>query len=217
MDIKATVASSYRNRLLLIAVATMLYAAWCLYDGIIKYPEKQQIRAEFERIQERNPDNWQKAWEETAIANGWDGTQEPETVDAWNIRTQWIQFCIVFPIGSYCLFSMAVWSRRFIGADEDKLYAHGNTEFTYDQITSIDATRWDNKGIAIINYNAGSGDQTLVLDDWKYTREPTDQIFDRIREKIDQDKIIGTVTPTVAETQTATDTPPVTENVTDQA
>jgi len=199
MDLKATIATSYRNRLLLIAIAALLYAAWCIYDATIAYPDKIDARQAFEKVQTEHPETWRTdEWPKLAEANGWDPTKEPEKLDAWNIRTQWIQFAIVFPIGSYCLYSMLVWSRRYVGADGEKLYSHTGDEIRFDRITNIDATRWENKGIAIVNYDIGQGEKSLVIDDWKYTREPSDQIFDRLRENVDADKFVGLAEKTEA-------------------
>lgn len=205
MDLKATLASSYRNRLILIALAAMLYAAWCMYDALIGYPNKQEARRAFEQVREQYPDTYRNVqWPQLAEDNGWDGTVEPDEIDAWNIATQWIQFGIVFPIGAYCLFSLAMWQRRYVGADESRLYSHKLDGVTFDKITRIDAARWENKGIAVIYYDAGQGEQSLVLDDWKYQREPTDAIFDRLRENVGDDKITGLTEPT--DTTDPTDT-----------
>lgn len=194
MDIKATIASSYRNRLILIALGAMLYSAWCFYDGYFVYPDKQDAFKSYQTLQVKFPDDQAKVneqWEEVAAGNGWDGTLAPEEVTDWSIRTQWIQFGIVFPIGAYCLFSLVRWSRRYIGCDATKLYGSGGTEFGFDQVTRVEASRWDTKGIASIYYDAGQGERSLLIDDWKYDREPTDRIFDRLREQVDADKFEG--------------------------
>ena len=192
MDLKATIAASYRNRLILIALAAYLYSAWCVYDALVAYPKKMDIRAEFERVQEENPDTWKTVeWPALAEENGWDGTKVPDDIDEWNIRTQWIQFALVFPIGSYCFYSLVIWSRRYIGADEAKLYDNTGAEVPFEKITRIDAGRWDNKGIAVVYYDTGAGEGSVVIDDWKYVREPSDEIFDRLKANVDAEKIEG--------------------------
>lgn len=195
MDLKATLASSYRNRLILIAVAAMLYSAWCTYDALYGYPKKERIYEKFVETQEKYPDTWSAEWEKTATEQGWDTSNTPEAPGDWDIATQWIQFAVVFPIGAYCLFSLAMWQRRYIGADESKLYSHAMDGVTFDAVTRIDAARWESKGIAVIYYDAGQGEKSLVLDDWKYEREPSDAIFDRLRENIGEDKITGLTEP----------------------
>jgi len=194
MDLKATIDKDtfgYRNRLLLIALGALLYAAWCLYDALIGYPDQIAAHEALVEVKEQHPNDWKSKWPEVAEANGWDPTKEPDEKSQGDITTQWLQFAIVFPIGTYCLFSVAVWSRRYIGADEHKLYATGDIQIPFDQITRIDATRWENKGIARVYYDIGQGENTLLIDDFKFERQPADAIFNRIREAIDDEKIQG--------------------------
>lgn len=195
MDLKATIASGYRTRLILIAAATLLYAAWSIYDATITYPDRADAREAFEDVKAKHPDTWNEYWPDVAKENGWDGTKEPQALETYDIPMQWIQFVITITIGTYCSFSLIKWSRRFVGADAEKIYANGGVEFNFDQITSIDATRWESKGIARVRYDAGAGEKELVIDDWKYEREPTDAVFSRIREHVDADKITGLTTP----------------------
>lgn len=189
MDLKATIAGSYRNRLLLIALGTLLYAAWCFYDGMYAYPEKQDIFREWQQTKELHPEEWRDIWADKIAETGWPA--QPKEVTDGDIRTQWIQFAIVFPIGTFCLLSLAIWSRRYIGADQSKLYTHGGVEVPFEKITSIDATRWERKGIARVRYASDSGEGAILIDDWKYQREPTDEIFKRLRKQVDAGRIEG--------------------------
>lgn len=194
MDIKATIdkeSFGYRNRLLLIALGAMLYAAWCLYDARIGYPDKIAAHDEFKRVQEKHPDNWKKEWPEVAKENGWDPTKEPEEKSKGDITTQWIQFGIVFPIGSYCLISVLIWSRKYIGVDQTTFYANGGVEVPFDKITRIDAARWENKGIARVYYDLGSSESNVLIDDFKFDRQPANAVFNRIKEAIGEDKVEG--------------------------
>lgn len=195
MDIKATIdkeSFGYRNRLLLIALGAMLYAAWCLYDARIGYPDKIAAREAFEQVQDKHPDDWRtEEWPRVAKENGWDPTKEPEEKTKGDITTQWIQFAIVFPIGSYCLIAVALWSRKYVGVDETTLYANGGVEVPFDKITRVDAARWENKGIARIYYDLGSGEGNILIDDFKLDRQPANAVFNRIKEAIDDERIDG--------------------------
>lgn len=194
MDIKATIDTDlfgYRNRLLLIALGAMLYAAWCLYDARIGYPNKIEAREAFDAVKEEYPEDWKKEWPKVAEANDWDPDREPDELSKGDITTQWLQFAIVFPIGSYCLFSVALWSRRYIGVDDTTLYSHGGVQVPFDQITRIDANRWETKGIAHVYYDIGSGERSILVDDFKYDREACGKVFARLRASVAEDKIEG--------------------------
>lgn len=194
MDLKATIDKEtfgYRNRLLMIALGALLYASWCLYDGLIKYPDQMAAYQAINEVKKDYPEDWKSKWPEVAEDNGWDGTKEPDERTQGDITTQWLQFAIVFPIGMYCLFSVAIWSRRYVGADANTLYANGGVEVPFDQITRIDAARWENKGIARVYYTTGSAESNILIDDFKFERAPADAIFNRVKNAIDPDKIDG--------------------------
>eukprot|EP00752_Nemacystus_decipiens_P016140 g14433.t1 len=195
MDLKATIdkeSFGYRNRLLIIAFGAMLYAAWCLYDARIGYPDKIAAHDAFKQVQNDYPETWRtEQWPEVAKENGWDPTKEPDEKSKGDITTQWLQFAIVFPIGSYCLFSVLIWSRKYIGADDSTFYANGGVEVPFEQITRIDASRWERKGIARVYYDLGSGQGNVLIDDFKFDRQPANAIFNRIKDAIDADKLEG--------------------------
>lgn len=194
MDLKATIdkeSFGYRNRLLLIALGALFWAGYCFYDALVAYPDQIDAYNAVTQLKEEHPEDWRDRWEETAAENDWNTTKEPEERTEGDILTQWIQFGIVFPIGSYCLIAVAIWSRRYVGADNTTLYANGGIEVPFDKITRIDANRWENKGIARVYYDLGSGEDNVLIDDFKYDRQPAMAIFNRIKDAIDGDKIVG--------------------------
>jgi hypothetical protein len=194
MDLKATIDKDtfgYRNRLILIALGALFYAALCVYDAKVKYPDQIKANKEIERVKAEHPTDWKDHWPAVAEANGWDPDKEPKERSQGDIMTQWWQFAVVFPIGSYCLFTVLVWSRRYIGADDSKLYATGDVEVPFDEITRIDAARWENKGIARVYYDIGAGEKSILIDDFKFERQTTDEIFNRILKAVDDEKIEG--------------------------
>ena len=59
----------------------------------------------------------------------------------------------------------------------------------WEQISKIDKTKWEKKGIAKLSY--GEGGNVFVIDDLKFDREVTDQIMELVEEKVGADKIVG--------------------------
>ena len=214
MDLKATIASGYRNRLLLITIGALVYAAWAFYDASYKYPAKQEQFQAYKQTQQENPKDWNAVWAkkiEEKRAEGIEWEEQPAEVTDMSVATQWILFGITFPVGTLGLISLIRWSRRYIGADQTTLYASGGVEVPFDKITTIDAVRWENKGIARVRYDTGSGERELVIDDWKYQREPSDQIFARLREHVDSEQIVGLAEPAEAEDGDESDAEPSAE------
>ncbi len=193
MDIKAKIASGYRNRLILIAAGALLYSAWIVYDATVKYPRQLDIYTAYQETIKDNPDTWNEVWAQKAKLNGWD----PQLTERsqGDINTQWYMFAITFPIGAFCLFSLILWSRRYIGADDSTLYATGGVAVPFDKITAINASRWEAKGIARVRYDLGAGQREVLIDDWKFEREPSDQIFQRLCEHVDPQQITGLSAP----------------------
>jgi hypothetical protein len=71
---------------------------------------------------------------------------------------------ICIPIGLLSLIWLAFNARRPLFADEQGVQ-FGSRRLAYDQITSIDRTRWDSKGIAVLESEQA---KSITLDDWKF-------------------------------------------------
>lgn len=204
MDIKANIdkeAFGYRNRLLLIAGGALFWAAYCVYDAVEGYPMEIDRRAQFEALREKHPQDWKDYWPEIAQANGWDPTKEPNERSQGDITTQWVMFAGTLPIGLLCLSSVFRWSRRYIGIDQTKFYANGGIELSFDQITRIDASRWERKGIARLYYNIDDIEKSVLIDDFKLERQPTNEIFKRLKEAVGEDKFEGLADAAEAEAE----------------
>lgn len=189
MQTKATIASGYRWRLIIIAAGCIFWSVRCVQDAVWVYPEQIERYEYFEAYKTQNPD-WQTSWYPHAEAKGWPA-EEPPKREQYNILTQWVMLGLTGPIGLYCLAMVVVWQRKFIAIDEEAIYAQGGQRATWDQIIEIDANRWKSKGIAKISYKANAGAGTIVLDDWKFDREPAIAIFNALRENVDDNVIIG--------------------------
>jgi hypothetical protein len=62
----------------------------------------------------------------------------------------------------------------------DVLNVPGHPPVDLHDVTEIDRSRWDRKGIAYLRYKTASGfTGKICLDDFVYERDPTDQIFAR--------------------------------------
>jgi hypothetical protein len=186
---RATVANGYRWRLIIIGLIGVAYAGWAVYDATVAYPAKQDKREVFEQfVLDNGPDP--ALWAAEARRLGWP-IEEPKKIGQRDILTQWVLFGIAFPLGALHLVLWVLWSRRFVEGDEAGIRAHGGRSLTWDQVTAVDAHKWDRKGIAYIDYEADGGKDTVVLDDWKMEREPTDAIFDLVKENVAEEKIAG--------------------------
>ncbi|MEM6756313.1 MAG: hypothetical protein AAF586_04030 [Planctomycetota bacterium] len=181
MDVKAKIRPGYQARLGIIALALLAFAAWFYYDGAIAYPKKQEIQLAYQALAEEGRAG---EWREVAEANGWP-TETPEApLSDTSIRTQFLMGTLCLPIGLYFAVVFAMASRRWVGAAADGLHDHRRRLAAWESIDSIDDSRWKTKGIVWVHFTDASGKaDKMLLDDWKYDRDATRAIVDRLQEE----------------------------------
>ena len=62
-------------------------------------------------------------------------------------------------------------------------------ELEFSEITSLDKKKWKAKGIAKVKYQREGRKRRLVLDDWKYSTEPTVEILRDVEANIGLERI----------------------------
>ncbi len=185
MAVRANISKGYIWRPGLIGVFALAFSGWFLYDGTVKYPLQQQQYQEYTRINQEhtNPNEAGRAWEAFAAEKGWPTTKPDEKKDK-DIFTQKLLAGITCPIGLYFMATFLMGMGRWVEADENGLRAKNGKETDFASITSIDKSRWDSKGIAIVHYQHDGQAGRITLDDWKFEREPTRQIYDAIVQRM---------------------------------
>ena len=177
---KTTISPSYRWRIGAVGLAMLAFGSWFLYDGMVAYPHKQNIQLEFQKVQKAYPESWQPIWNELAADNGWSTSQPGEPMTDLDIYTQSVFAAICLPIGLLFGVGFIRAGRRWTAIDDQALTTHTGQQVAWDQITSIDKSRWETKGIAVVHYRQGDKVGRVVLDDWKFTREPTREILTQL-------------------------------------
>lgn len=180
-SVKANISGSYRWRLAIIGVGFCLFGLYCLYDGFIAYPRKQQIGLEYQR----HMDEGRLAeWEAYATKRGWP-TDSPKMISDMSIYTQFIMAAIVFPIGIIFTVAFVRSLNRYVAMDHTGLSTQAGLRCRFEQITGLDIRRWKTKGIAIVQFKNDDGQPRLItLDDWKYDRDATATIYNRVAQHL---------------------------------
>jgi hypothetical protein len=107
------------------------------------------------------------------------------------IFTQYIQALVAFLAGAY-LISLPIRARgRWIQADEHGITSSWGQSVPYDQIEQVNKRKWRDKGIAKVTYVDGGRRKMFVVDDFKFMREPTDQILYELEQRIEPERITG--------------------------
>jgi len=182
MQVRATSSFNYQWRLAVIGGVCFLFSLWCLYDGLVAYPAHNVKANKFIELQEAGR---LEEWEPYAESQGW-STDEPDAPKGdLSIATQFLMAGITMPIGLLFGFSFFRYRGRWVEANDDGLDSSWTGPIPWDAIKDMDVSRWRSKGIAVVSYQRDKGEAgRLILDDWKYEREATDEIFKRVEEHL---------------------------------
>jgi hypothetical protein len=186
MTRKARIRTGYRARPALIALLLIGYGIWAVYDGFYAYPRDNAQHAKLEAFKQQ--DNWQVKWESYAREEGL--PLNPQDIEYHGWSDMYLQYGLMIfclPVGLLALGVTLRCGWLWVGSDERGLHANGGRSVPWDRITSVDKTRWDSKGIAVVHYIDDQGQpRRLTLDDWKYETEPTRQILKQVESQLGQ-------------------------------
>ena len=191
MTIRAERDPGYYRRFWLMAIGAFAFALYCIYDGAVAYPN-QAIRATaYKELEESGDPNWLSQWRKLAQEKGWPATNpgEPKTEVDFQVQFAMAGLCGV--IGAALLANVLMSRGRWIEADEKTIKTSWGQTVPFDQIQKVNKKDWPKKGIARVYYADGGKTRKFVLDNFKFFREPTDEIMLRMEANIDVSKITG--------------------------
>jgi hypothetical protein len=163
MDVtEAKINKEWAVRMLVIAIMFIGGGCWFVYDGAVAWPAENDRYAIYKEILDQG-DQADKSWQEVFQENGWSTRKPPKEHSETDILTQFIIASLCFPIGLLALIWLLLNARRSVVAD-DQAVTFAGKQMRYDEITDIDKSRWDSKGIVVLI----SGEQRMKLDDWKF-------------------------------------------------
>ena len=188
MSIRTKISNGYRWRIGIVGLAAVAFGCWFIYDWQIGYPKKQERYQEYRSVVDPDGDgellgNYQEVWYDYATEKGY-STSEPKEITDSDVQTQLYYGLPCFLVGLPFFGSFLLMGRRFIETDDDAIWDHKGNRAAWDQITEIDKSRWQTKGIAVIHFDAGDGEKRIVLDDWKFERNQTQRIMAHVDGKV---------------------------------
>jgi hypothetical protein len=200
MQIRAENDPRYSRKFLFMGICALGFALYCLYDGLVGYPArrekgfvefktdyKQLFKDEhrkamnlpqFEVVAEAEPRNeWEMYAHERGIPSG------PDVVMQFIMAT-------VMSVAGLVLVSIPLRARgRWIEATDDGITSSWGESFHFNEVEVVDKRKWRSKGIAKVTYVANNRRRTLALDDYKFSRYPTDAILYELEQRIDPGRI----------------------------
>jgi hypothetical protein len=161
----------FRAKWLLMGFVLLGWGGWSLYDGYVRYPRlNAEAIAEADRQGKPRPEKLPHPGYDIPLNKliGWSLQPLGLAVVAWTFyRTR----------GEYRLSDDG-------GGAGTTLHAPGHPPVPLDSIRKIDKSKWERKGVAYLEYERPDSPgvtSRLALDNFIYEREPTDEIFRRIR------------------------------------
>jgi hypothetical protein len=202
MAIRSNSDPRYYRRFLIMGIAALGFAVYCLYDGTIGYPRKRvsgfaDFKSEFthyfsaEQQGDLTLDEFEAVGDEDA-RQAWEKYSHDRGIKSRaDVIMQFVMAAGSGAIGLWLLWGVFRARGRWIEASDTELTSSWGQSLNYDQIVSIDKRKWRKKGIAKIRYQDGGRTRRFTIDDFKFERDATDHILYEIEKKIGYDKITG--------------------------
>lgn len=193
MPQRATISSSYRLQLAAMGLFILGWCLWFLYDGHVGYPHKRAIAREFAKFKEEGR---RDEWAQYARQRDWpDGTSGDPGHDYsdWDIRTQKIIGYGLLPFALLYCVSFLRCINKWIDLDGDAFVTSWGTRVSFDDVVTLNKTRWKSKGIAVALYRDGDRQRKLVLDNFKYARHEMSDMVRQLESHLTDDQIVGGV------------------------
>ncbi len=195
-SLRADYDPKYFLRFLLIAIGCLAFTGWCFYDALVKYPAELE-RAEVYWREVSNSGEKYKGmerdrWREVVAEKNWP-TAPPEQPDKLrhNISSQYLYAAICCLIGIPCLIKWFLARGTWVENRERTVMSSWGESFDFQDVLSIDKSRWAKKGIARINYQSDGKTRNFVFDDFKYNRAVMGEILSRIEAGLTDEQISG--------------------------
>jgi len=182
--IRADVQMSYFRKFLWIAIACVAGIGWCAFDAWVTYPKKMEIAKAFESLPDT--DEGLEQWTQLAEKNGWSpqvpskSSQEVQGL----VNNQYLMILCLTVVGMFMFLKWYLPRGSWIEGDENHFQNSRGKRVDLDSLVSIDTTRWEEKGIAVLRFNAGWRSRKFVLDDFKYDEEATGKLLEIAKQKI---------------------------------
>jgi hypothetical protein len=196
-QLRAEVNPKFKYKFLLIGLIALGVGLYHFIDPIFVYPKMRPASEAFEQLKEKlqgDDGELQRQWATMAKEKGWkEGFPKytPGELTTNTLYSYFIGVLFTFVAGIPCLITFLRCLGQWIGVEGGSLVNAKGQKVAFDQITKIDKTKWEKKGIAKLTYGQDGKEDSFVIDDLKFDRHITDQIMELVEAKVGVDKIEG--------------------------
>jgi len=181
-ELRCPTTSWYKNRRRGMVAMLLGLSLYFCYDWKIGYPkQKREYDAYwpvYQKLVVEEKDD--KAWLTKAKDNGW--PQSPKIED-WNYKLK-EQLIWAIGTGAAGIGLLLAYLRNkdgFLMADAESLTTPEGVRIPFTAVRRIDKRKWDNKGLAYLNYQDGDAMKKAVIDDFIYAG--AGKVLDRLLEQ----------------------------------
>ena len=178
MALRTNISGRHLIRLTVVGLFCLGFGLWALYDGKITYPNQRERGLAYQKLQEEHREGewplivaehgWKPydqgepaqayrelkeqgrliEWPQIVAERGWLPNDPGKPKTESEIAVQFYMLAVAGGIGLLVLIHVLRCRGRWIEMDETGLRNSRGHQLTFDQITTIDKKKWDNKGIA---------------------------------------------------------------------
>ncbi|QEG22851.1 hypothetical protein [Mariniblastus fucicola] len=195
--LRAEVNPNFKYKFLLIGVIALAVGLYHFIDPIFVYPKMRPASEAYELLKTQlkgDDGELQRQWATMAESNNWtEGSPKysPAELTTNTLYSYFIGFLFTFVAGIPCLLTFFRCLGQWIGVEGDQLVNAKGQKVAFDQIETIDKSKWEKKGIAKLAYSENGVAKSFVIDDLKFDRVTSDQIMDLVEQRVGVDKITG--------------------------
>lgn len=188
MQLRIKTRKGFLVRLAVISFFGFGASAWFFYDGAVTYPAQAERAKVFREFKENNQI---EEWKAYAEEKGWPTKDPGPPKTEADFFSQFAFGTIFAPLGPLFLFFFWRAKQRWIELTDTGLRTSWGQELTFEDIVVIDKKQWKKKGIAKIVYQNGGRKRKLVLDDWKYETDPTQEALYEVESHLELNQIVN--------------------------
>jgi hypothetical protein len=203
MTIRADADLKFIRRYLIIALGGLGFMLWGVWDGFYAYPKKHKQALTYEKLletvkEQAETNDWKeevvsqeidKRWNALVAENKWSlAKPKPSKEIIGDIWFSHFVAVLGLILAVWMIVKYAKTRGSWMQADEHGISTSWGKSLDFKQMTRLNKRRWEKKGIAKIYYGEG-GSQLMVLDDFKYLREPMGEIMKLVEMHLKPDQI----------------------------
>lgn len=152
-------------------------------DYDLEQPWPEELVNGFEKLEKDDPES---LWRELAVRKGWDEKVADELMHKGKINEQyWVAGVCGVLILISLFFILRIMGRNMRVTDKS-YFAPGGKEIPFSEMTVIDKRKWDNKGLATIQYEENGSTKKAKVDGMLYGQfvaeegAPAEKLFEHI-------------------------------------